>query len=74
MEREAIIVVAIFLILGGLNVIRPSFLLAFQIWVQRVVMKAEYIPSRRTYIRIRILGAFLIFIALLALSGVLEIK
>jgi len=34
MEREAIIVVAIFLILGGLNVIRPSFLLAFQIWVR----------------------------------------
>ena len=74
METEVIIVVTLFLILGGLNVIRPSVLLSAQIWAQRVVMKAQYIPSRRTYARIRILGAFFIILALLALSGVLDIK
>lgn len=71
---ESIIVGVIFIIFGGLTVIYPSVLLRFQIWTQRVIMRAEYIPSRRTYTRVRIVGAFLLIIGLLALLGILDIQ
>ncbi|MDP2649024.1 MAG: hypothetical protein Q8P19_03965 [bacterium] len=61
------------MVIGGLTVVRPDFLIRLQIWTQRVIMGAEYIPSRRTYLIARIVGAFLFAIGLAAITGILDL-
>ena len=73
METEPILVGVLFLILGGVAVLRTDLVLRFQIWVQRVIMGAEYIPSSRTYLIMRILGAIFIVIGLLAITGIFDL-
>ena len=69
---ESIILGFIFLVIGVLNVFRPSILLSIQVWIQRVIMGAEYKPSQRTYLIMRIIGVFFVLIGLLALLGILD--
>jgi len=68
---EQYIVGFIFLLLGGLNVVRPDFMVRFQVWSQRFFMGAQYIPSVRTYKVNRIFGAFFLLIGLITITGAL---
>ena len=51
---------------------RPEIMLRFQVWSQRAIMGAEYIPSARTYTVIRIFGAFFIVLGLLVITGAIK--
>ena len=62
----------IVLVIGGLNAVRPDILLHIQIWVQRVIMRAEYKPSTRTYHIVRGIGVLFIIIGLLAITEVIK--
>lgn len=69
---ENIILGAILIFLGGLQVVRTDLMMKFQIWSQRVIMGAEFIPSSRTYKVIRIIGAVTALLGLLVITGILE--
>lgn len=71
-EIESIIVGVILLVFGGLNVIQPDILMRFQVWSQCVIMGARYEPSARTYRITRVIGAALVVLGLLAVTGVIE--
>ena len=68
---EQYIVGFIFLVFGGMNVVRPDLMVRFQVWSQLVVMGAEYIPSERTHTVIRIFGVLFVFLGLGILTGAL---
>jgi len=61
----------VFLLLGGMNVVRPDIMVRFQVWTQRAIMGAQYIPSERTYKVNRIFGAIFLFIGLITITGAL---
>lgn len=69
---ESNIVGFILLVLGGLHVVRPDFLIRFQVWSQHVIMGARYEPSARTYTVVRYFGVVLVLLGLLVLVGVIE--
>ncbi len=62
---EKIIAAAILFIVGGFMLLFTHTMIRFQIWSQRVIVGAQYIPSKRTYKAMRITGLFLILIAIL---------
>jgi len=68
---EQYIVGFVLLVFGGLNVVRPDLMVRFQVWSQRVVMGAEYIPSERTHTVIRIFGVVFVLLGLLVITGAL---
>ncbi|MCR4325234.1 MAG: hypothetical protein NUV59_00290 [Patescibacteria group bacterium] len=74
METEPLLIGLMLMILGGLTVVRPDFLIRLQIWTQKVIMRAQYIPSERTYLVARIVGAFLFAVGLAAITGIFELK
>ena len=59
-------------ILGVFMILCPKVLVRFQVWSQRVLMKAQYIPSQRTYTVVRIIGVLLVIIGLAVAIGVLK--
>ena len=61
----------LFLVFGGLNVLRPDLMVRFQVWSQRVVMGAQYIPSERTYKVNRMFGVVFVLLGLGILTGAL---
>jgi hypothetical protein len=61
----------ILLVFGGLIVTRPDMFMRFHIWAQRAIMGAVYEPSRRTYKILRGLGAVLVLLGLLVITGVI---
>lgn len=72
MDIEQVIVGFIFLVFGGLNVVRPDLMLRFQVWSQRIIMGAQYIPSERTYTVIRMFGVFFVLAGFLVITGMFE--
>lgn len=72
MDIEQVIVGLIFLVFGGLNVVRPDLMLRFQVWSQRIIMGAQYIPSERTYTVIRMFGVFFVLAGFLVITGMFE--
>ena len=66
---EQTIVGFVLLVFGGLNAVRPEIMMRFQVWSQRAIMGAQYIPSERTYTVIRIFGALFVFLGLLVITG-----
>ena len=69
MESKLLVEVLVGVLLafiGLVEALSPQMMVKFQIWTQRVVLGATYIPSARTYTFIRYLGIFF-----LALGGVL---
>ena len=69
---EQTIVGFILLVFGGLNAVRPEIMVRFQVWTQRAIMGAQYIPSARTYTVIRFFGAFFIVLGLLVITGTIK--
>ena len=69
---EQTIVGFVLLVFGGLNAVRPEIMVRFQVWSQRVIMGAQYIPSERTYTVIRFFGAFFIILGLLVITGAIK--
>ncbi|HBB49355.1 hypothetical protein A2Z53_01945 [Candidatus Giovannonibacteria bacterium RIFCSPHIGHO2_02_42_15] len=69
MEIQQLIVGFILTVFGGLNAIRPEILVNFNIWTQKIIMGAQYIPSRHTFMAARIFGAILIVLGLFNLVG-----
>jgi len=59
------IAAAILLVIGGFMLLFTHTAIRFQIWTQRVVVGAQYIPSKRTYTVLRILGIFLIVVGII---------
>ena len=68
---EQYIVGFIFLVFGGMNVVRPDLMVRFQVWSQRVIMGAQYVPSERTYKVNRIFGVVFVLLGLGILTGAL---
>jgi len=68
---EQYIVGFIFLVFGGMNVVRPDLMVRFQVWTQRVIMGAQYVPSERTYKVNRIFGVVFVLLGLGILTGAL---
>ena len=68
---EQYIVGLIFLVFGGMNVVRPDLMVRFQVWTQRVIMGAQYVPSERTYKVNRIFGVVFVLLGLGILTGAL---
>ena len=61
--EKVLIAVLILSLIGGFMIVCTRAMVRFQVWSQRVVMGAQYIPSKRTYIAMRIVGVFLIILA-----------
>ncbi|HEY4473668.1 MAG TPA: hypothetical protein VI957_00705 [Candidatus Paceibacterota bacterium] len=68
---EQYIVGFVLLVFGGMNVVRPDLMVRFQVWSQRVIMGAQYVPSERTYRVNRIFGIFFVLLGLLVVTGAL---
>ncbi|MDP4020585.1 MAG: hypothetical protein Q8P58_00880 [Candidatus Adlerbacteria bacterium] len=60
----------IVLLLGGLMAMRPDLMMRFQIWTQKVIMSAQYIPSQRTYTIMRLMGVGIVVIGLAIIVGI----
>lgn len=58
--------------LGALQALVPGILLQFQVWVQRVLMRAKYEPSDFTRRVVRSLGVALFILGVLILTGAIE--
>ncbi|MDP2669041.1 MAG: hypothetical protein Q8P07_04380 [bacterium] len=69
---EQYIVGFILMVFGGMNAVRPDIMVGFQVWSQRTIMGAQYIPSARTYKIVRGLGAFFIVLGLLVITGTIK--
>ena len=69
---EQYIVGFVLLVFGGMNVVRPDLMVRFQVWSQRVIMGAQYVPSERTYKVNRIFGVLFVLLGLLVVTGVLQ--
>ena len=69
---EQYIVGFVLLVFGGVNAVRPDFMVRFQIWSQRRIMGAQFIPSERTYRVNRLFGAFSVLLGLLVITGVIR--
>jgi len=54
-----IIAESVLFVLGGVMVLFPNAMVRFQVWTQRVLMHAQYIPSKRTYTVMRLFGVLL---------------
>jgi len=65
--EDPIIVAIILITFGSIQAIKTDWFVRFQIWVQKNLMGAEYIPTSKTYKIIRIFGAFLMISGLLIL-------
>lgn len=50
----------------------PHLMLQFQVWVQRVLMRAKYEPSDFTRRVVRSLGVGFIILGILVLTGAIE--
>ncbi|MCR4334063.1 MAG: hypothetical protein NUV60_03595 [Patescibacteria group bacterium] len=57
--KDSLIVGVILIIIGGIETLRTVWFIRFQIWVQKTLMGADYVPSARTYTVVRIVGAFI---------------
>jgi len=64
MEQSPLFVGFVFLILGGVGVVRTDLVMQFQIWSNRVIMGAQYVPSRRTYAIVRGFGILFVLFGL----------
>ena len=64
MEQSPLFVGLFFLVLGGVGVVRTDLVMRFQIWSNRVIMGAQYIPSRRTYSIMRGFGVLFVLAGL----------
>jgi hypothetical protein len=62
----------ILLILGGFMIVCTHATVRLQIWSQRAIMGAQYVPSKRTYTMIRIIGAILVILSLMIVIGILR--
>ena len=62
----------VLVILGALQAFMPDLLLRFQVWVQRVLMRARYEPSDFTRRVVRSLGVGLLILGLLVFTGAVE--
>ena len=67
-----IIAPLVLLILGGFMIVCTKAMVRFQIWSQRAIMGAQYIPSQRTYTVMRIVGVFLVILGIIV--GTLILK
>ena len=68
---EQYIVGFVLLVFGGLNVVRPDLMVRFQVWSQRVIMGAQYVPSERTYKVNRMFGVLFVLPGLFVVTGAL---
>ena len=68
---EQYIVGFVLLVFGGMNVVRPDLMVRFQVWSQRVIMGAQYVPSERTYKVNRMFGVVFVLLGLLVVTGAL---
>jgi len=60
----------ILIIIGGLEALKTDWLIRFQIWAQKKIMDADYIPGPRTYKTIRVIGtAFMVMGLFVLLKG-----
>lgn len=62
----------ILFILGGFMVVWPNTMVRFQVWSQRAIMGAQYIPSKRTYTVVRLIGVLLVILGLVIVTGILK--
>lgn len=62
-----ILAAIVFIPLGALLIFKPDLYLKFQIWQQKVFMGAKYIPSKKTILICRLLGAIFFIGGLLSL-------
>ena len=59
-------------ILGGFMILCTNLMIRFQVWVQRVIMRAQYTPSQRTYTAMRIVGGILFILGILVAISVVK--
>ena len=45
----------IFILLGMLGLLRPDLMVKLQIWQTKVILKAKFIPSKKTYFIYRVI-------------------
>ncbi len=62
----------VLLALGTIMIVFPATMVDLQVWSQRVLMKAQFIPSLRTYKAVRLIGILLFILGFLVLLGVLK--
>ncbi len=62
----------ILFVLGGFMILFTHSMIRFQVWVQRVIMGAQYTPSKRTYTAMRIVGGILFVLGILVAVSVIK--
>jgi hypothetical protein len=66
-----IIAGSILIIIGGFMFVFTKAMVRFQIWSQRTLMGAQYIPSRRTYMAMQLVGVLLMVLGIIISAGIL---
>ena len=69
MVKEQLMVGFILTVLGGFQVVRPDLMIKLQVWTQRKIMGAQYVPSQHTFNAVRIIGAIIMILGLINLVG-----
>jgi hypothetical protein len=63
-----IIAELVLFIVGGLMILFTNTMLRFQVWSQRVLMGAQYTPSQRTHMMMRVVGVLLVILGIIVLA------
>jgi hypothetical protein len=69
---ERVFVGFILMVIGGLYTVRPDLLLKFQVWTQRTIMGAKYVPSKKTYKIVRYFGILFLILGLFVITGIFK--
>lgn len=72
MPTENLIVSAIFFLYAALAILKPDWLVKWQIWMNKKILGATFTPSQRTYQVYRGMGVLFACIAVLIIFGVLK--
>ena len=62
---EKLIVSIIFVIYGAVAIAKPDWIARFQVWTNKKILGAKFVPSKRTIVFYRAIGfIFIVFAAL----------
>lgn len=62
MEEGKLITGFMFLVVGGMNVVKPEILINYQKWISKKLYKAQFQPSAKTYQVQRVFGIIFLLI------------
>ncbi len=72
MDSETIVVASIFILYAFVAGVKPDWLVRWQVWSNKKVLGAKFVPSKKTYKVYRAMGILFAGMAVLVMFGVIE--